>query len=154
MTTIKGGKPRGENFEENRERLLKWLLTPRQEREPKTQTALAEEMGVNPTTITIWKNEPEFLEMWNAQYLRTISAPETKMSIMEALLSIATDADDPKIVQAAKAYFEIEGSLRPARQQVDVQVTAKSVSELSDADLQRLLSAKADDELAKRREAS
>jgi len=154
VTTIKGGKPRGENFEENRERLLKWLLTPKQEREPKTQGALAEEMGVHPLTISHWKSEPEFLEMWNAQYLRTISAPETKMSIMEALLSIATDADDPKIVQAAKAYFEIEGSLRPARQQVDVQVTAKSVSELSDADLQRLLSAKADDELAKRRDAS
>jgi hypothetical protein len=154
VTTIKGGKPRGENFEENRERFLTWLLTPKQEREPPTQTALALELGLNSAVLSNWKREPEFLEQWNTQYLRTISSPETKMSIIDALRSIATDADDPKIVQAAKAYFEIEGSLRPAKQQVDVQVTARSVSELSDADLQRLLSAKADDELAKRRDAS
>ena len=150
----KPGRPRDPETDENREIFLEWLLTPRDERDPATQTELAEQFGVHPTTLANWKRSPEFLEQWNLQYLRTVGSPETKGEIMATLRRTATDQDDPKHVQAAKAYFEIEGSLRPAKQQVDVQVTARSVSELSDADLQRLLSAKADDELAKRRDAS
>lgn len=71
---------------------------------------------------------------------------------MNTLMATATDADDPKHVQAAKAFFEIEGSLRPQKNQVDIKVTA-APSELSDDDLERLMSDKATDELSKRREA-
>ena len=136
------------------DRFLKWLMTPKDERKPKTQWELAQEFDMSSEALGALKRKPEFLEKWNTRYLTTISNPTTKMSIMATLLRTATDQDDPKHVQAAKAYFEIEGSLKPVAQKVDIKVQAQKVSDLSDADLQRLLAAKADDELAKRREAS
>lgn len=135
-------------------RVIGWLLTSKSEREPSTQGALAAELGIDASLIGKWKADPDFLVEWNARYLRTIGSPATKMAIMETLLQTATDEDDPKHVQAAKAYFEIEGSLRPVKAQVDVNVNGTKPSELSDAQLDALLADKATDELAKRREAS
>ena len=135
------------------DRFILWLLTPKDEREPETQIELAEELGVGPTVLSGWKKDPEFLVAWNQTYLRTIGSPDTKMKIMNTLMATATDGDDPKHVQAAKTFFEIEGSLRPVKAQVDVNVS-RPPSDLSDEDLKRLLEAKADDELSKRREAS
>jgi uncharacterized protein YaaQ len=137
---------------EREDRLLEWLLTPKERRDPPTQEKLAAELGTTPGELSKLKHSAEFLALWNTTYLRTIGSPDAKMSIMETLLRTATDQDDPKHVQAAKAYFEIEGSLRPAK--VEVKVQAGAVSQLSDDDLQRLLAAKANDELAKRRDAS
>jgi hypothetical protein len=138
---------------EHKHRFINWLLTPPAERDPKTQTALAEELGVQKSRLAEWKRDEEFLREWNAQYLRWLSNPSDKMSIIHTLKQTATDPDDPKHVQAAKAFFEIEGSLRPSRGAVDVTVSTKP-SDLSDEDLRRLMAAKANDELAKRREAS
>lgn len=137
---------------EQQRRVIAWLLTQKSEREPRTQAELAEELEVSVRTLSEWKRDEEFLREWNAQYLRTISNPGKKMEIMETLLRTATDAEDPKHVQAAKAFFEIEGSLKPQRQGVDVTVTTKP-SELSDEELKRLMAMKAGDELAQRREA-
>lgn len=132
------------------ERVIGWLMTVKEQREPHTQAALAEELGIDKGVISAWKRDPDFLEAWNTRYLRTIGDPGSKMEIMNTLMQTATDADDPKHVQAAKAFFEIEGSLRPQKNQVDIKVTT-SPSELSDEELERLMSAKAEDELSKRR---
>lgn len=133
------------------ERFILWLLTPKDEREPETQDALADELGVSASKLSNWKKDPEFLAEWNATYLRTIGNPGTKMGIMSTLIKTASDEDDPKHVQAAKAYFEIEGSLRP-KGSVDVKVeSGVPVSQLSDEQLRQMLAAKADDELAARR---
>lgn len=134
------------------ERFIGWLMTVKAEREPRTQSDLARELGCDPTILSAYKRDPDFLEAWNTRYLRTIGDPGSKMEIMSTLMQTATDADDPKHVQAAKAFFEIEGSLRPQKNQVDIKVTT-SPSELSDSDLERLMSDKATDELSKRREA-
>ena len=90
-------------------RFIEWLLRPKVERAPRTQADLAEQMGVDPSQLSAWKRDVEFLQAWDAQYLRTIGSPETKMKIMQTLMATATDADDPKHVQAAKTFFEIEG---------------------------------------------
>jgi hypothetical protein len=135
-----------------KKRIIAWLLTPRDERDPRTQAELARELDLDPKTITNWKAEPEFLKAWNDEYLKGIGSPETKGEIMATLLRTATDPDDPKHVQAAKAYFEIEGSLRPQKNQVDINVSTKPPSELTDDELKRLMSAKAEDELASRRQ--
>jgi len=137
-----------------RDRFLDWLRTPKEEREPSTQKELAEQFGVEATQLSAWKRDPDFLERWNTTYLRTIGSPETKGEIMATLRRTATDQDDPKHVQAAKAYFEIEGSLRPASAKLDISVKAGAPSELTDEELQRLLAMKATDELAKRRDVS
>jgi hypothetical protein len=132
-------------------RVIEWLLKPRDEREPRRQADLARSLDLDPSTITAWKSESDFLKAWNDEYLKTIGSPETKNEIMATLLRTATDPDDPKHVTAAKAYFEIEGSLRPQKNQVDINVSAKPPSELTDDELQRLMSAKAEDELSARR---
>jgi transcriptional regulator with XRE-family HTH domain len=135
-------------------RFIEWLLCPKDERIPSTQTQLAEEMGLSPSALSAWKNNLEFLKAWDHQYLQTIGSPDTKMRIMQTLMNTATDADDPKHVQAAKTFFEIEGSLRPTKTQVDVNLHGVKPSELSDEQLDELLRGKAGDELAQRREAS
>ena len=108
-------------LDETQKRFMLWLLTPKDERDPKNQRLLAEELEVAESKLSTWKSDPDFLKEWNAAYLKTISNPESKMNIMSTLIGTATDPDDPKHVQAAKAYFEIEGSLRP-KGSVDVNV--------------------------------
>ena len=141
------GNPKGREIiplsDFRKQRFLEWLCTPQKEREPRTETALADEIGMSRRTLTNWKGEKEFLEEWERRYLATIGNPSRKSEIMDTLLRTATDPDDPKHVQAAKAYFEIEGSIKPAR--MEVQVT-RPAQELSDEQLAELLqlSAKAE----------
>ncbi len=138
---------------EDKRRFMLWLLTPPPERDPRKMHEMAAELGVTRQTLLNWRKDEEFLAEWNRLYLEKISSPETKSSIMATLARTATDPDDPKHVQAAKAYFEIEGSLRP-KGSVDVKVQTTPVSNLSDDQLEALLALKAGDELARRREAS
>jgi hypothetical protein len=130
---------------------LDWLCTPPKERTPSTKVALAETIGVTHRTLNNWTDDKEFLEEWEKRYLKSIGDPSRKSQIMDTLLRTATDPDDPKHVQAAKAYFEIEGSLKPTR--MEVQVTQRPASELTDEQLSELLTlnAKAEQE---QREAS
>ena len=125
-----------------KQRFLDWLCTPVRERQPRTMDDLAEELQVTRRTLTTWKTQDkEFMEEWEKRYLRTIGNPERKQSIMETLLRTATDADDPKHVQAAKTYFEIEGSVKPARMQVEV---SGDPQKLSDDELAKLMVIKAE----------
>ena len=130
-----------------KQRLLHWLCTPPSERDPATLNELADELSVTRRTLTNWKtDDKEFLDAWEKLYLKTIGNPEVKMKIMKTLERTASDADDPKHVQAAKAYFEIEGSVKPAK--MEVQVTQRPAKELSDDELAELISinAKAEQE--------
>lgn len=137
----------------DQQKVIDWLLLPKRERRPDTQTALEEELGLGQGTISTWKKSEDFVKAWNSSYLRGISSPATKSLIMNTLLRTATDQEDPKHVAAAKTFFEIEGSLKPQKAGVDVTVTTKP-SELTDEQLKRMMSSKAKDELAERREAS
>ena len=132
-----------------KQRLLHWLCTPPSERDPATLLDLAEELSVTRRTLTNWKtDDKEFLEAWEKLYLKTIGNPEVKMKIMKTLERTASDADDPKHVQAAKAYFEIEGSVKPAKMQVEV--TQRPAKELSDDELAELISINAQAEQEQR----
>lgn len=120
-----------------KQRFLNWLCTPPKEREPRTMDELADELQVTRRTLTNWKtDDKEFMEAWEKLYLRTIGNPERKQSIMDVLYKTATDPDDPKHVQAAKQYFEIEGSVKPAKMEVQVTRPAK---DLTDEELDALM---------------
>jgi len=121
--------------------LLHWLCTPKKEREPSTYSDLADSLGVDRRTLQNWRDDKEFLEAWEKLYLKTIGDPSKKSEIMETLFKTATDADDPKHVQAAKAYFEIEGSIKPAKMQLEV--SNKSTTELTDEQLDALIAERA-----------
>jgi hypothetical protein len=130
--------------------LLRWLCTPVKEREPSNFSLLADELGVDRRTLQNWRDDKEFLEAWEKLYLKTIGDPSKKSEIMATLYRTATDADDPKHVQAAKAYFEIEGSIKPAKMEVTVQ---RPASELTDDQLAVLLAERAEAEMAQRNRA-
>lgn len=115
---------------------LDWLCTPPGEREPRTLIEFAGSVGHDRRTLQNWREDKEFLEAWEKRYLKTIGDPSRKQSIMDTLLRTATDPDDPKHVQAAKAYFEIEGSIKPAKMEVSV---TRPASSLSDEELDALL---------------
>ena len=134
------------------QRLLAWLLTPPSEREPANMRDLAQELGTSVPALAKRRDQADFLREWEREYLRTVGSPEIKMKIMRALEQIASDPDDPKIVQAARAFFEIQGTVKP-QGSIEVNVNTKPPSELSNEDLERLVAAKAQDELARRREA-
>lgn len=119
---------------------LRWLCTPIKEREPRSITGIAQQIGVDRVTLWKWKEDKEFLEAWEKMYLQTIGDPSKKSEIMSTLYQTATDPDDPKHVQAAKAYFEIEGSIKPARMEVSV---SRPTSELTDEQLAELLAERA-----------
>ena len=118
---------------------LDWLCTPVKEREPKTIIDMAEQLQVSRRTLQNWREDKEFIEAWEKRYIKTIGDPSKKSEIMGTLYATATDPDDPKHVQAAKAYFEIEGSLRPAK--MEVQVT-RPAAELTDEELDAILADK------------
>lgn len=128
---------------------LEWLCTPAKERKPKNMEDFADTIQVTRRTLTNWKVDKDFLEAWEKLYLKTIGNPERKQSIMDTLYATASDKDDPKHVAAAKQYFEIEGSVKPAKMEMTVR---REASELSDDELQQLLATKVGDELAARRD--
>lgn len=128
-------------------RFMNWLCTPPKDREPRHKKDLAEELGVIHKTLNNWQNHPEFLKEWERLYLKTIGDPGVKLRIMKTLEATATDRDDPKHVQAAKTYMEIEGSMKP--QKVEVQVS-KDPEKLTDEELDAYLSAAARSEVERR----
>ena len=133
----------------HKQRVLQWLTTPTQEREPKTFMALAEEIGVTRRTIQNWRTQDkEFMEEWERLYLATIGSPGRRQEIMDTLFRTATDPDDPKHVQAAKTYMEIEGSLKPAKTEISVQMG--DASKLTMEELDALLAQKAEAEKTRR----
>lgn len=118
-------------------RFVEWLLTPPSEREPKALRDLATELRVSRNTLTTWKTrDKEFMEEWERRYLNSIGSPERKQAIMDTLYRTAIDPDDPKHVTAAKQYMEIEGSLKPQKQQIEI---TKAPNDLSDEELDALL---------------
>jgi hypothetical protein len=130
---------------------LEWLCTVPKERDPRTEELFGNKIGVTRRTLSEWKNDKEFLEAWEKKYLRTIGDPGRKAQIMSTLLKTATDPDDPKHVQAAKAYFEIEGSMKPAKMEVSV---TRPASELTDAELEVLLAEHAKAEMDQRKDSA
>jgi len=59
-------------------RLVLWLATPQNEREPKTLDALAAEIGVRPATI----------QRWRTQKLEPLAAEEARLRLVEHLPEI------------------------------------------------------------------
>lgn len=46
-------------------RAIAWLALPKAERQPKTQKALAESIGIDPATLSDWKHLPGFMDAVN-----------------------------------------------------------------------------------------
>lgn len=129
---------------DKQQRLIEWLCTPKRDREPGTQEALAKRLRIGTTTIARWKNDPEFLKRWEAHYLSTVGSPERKQTLMDTLFRTGSDADDPRHVQAAAKYMEIAEGLRP--QQLEITVTQRPVKEWTDEQIDAAIARHAENE--------
>lgn len=130
------------------QRFLDWLLTPPNERVPPRQQDLAEELGVQRSLLSQWKNDPDFHAEWEKLYRKKVGSPERAQAVLDALFETATDRTDPRQVPAARAYLEAIDVVKPRK--VDVTVTKAAAKELSDEDLMRMLADEAARELKAR----
>ena len=134
-----------------KQRFLEWLCQIGDDREPRTQKELAEELGASAADLSHWKAEPDFLAKWEALYRKTVGSPEKAHAVLNALHETAIDRTDPRQVQAARAYLESIDAVKPKK--VDVTVTqGKAASALSDEELFAMLADRAADELSNRLE--
>lgn len=122
---------KGDNPEKS-ERLIDWLLTPRELRQPNTLRALATELGVSEDTLRNWRKSPSFARSMQErarQLVKTESLPD----IIDSLQTQATDPSNPRSVQAAKLLIDFMQSNTPGGK--------LDLSELSDDDVKRLAQA-------------
>jgi hypothetical protein len=138
-------------FDWRRERLLDWLCSIADDREPKTQKELAEELGATQSELSKWKAEPDFLAAWETRYRKTVGSPEKAHQVLASLHETAVDRTDPRQVQAARAYLEAIDAIKPKK--VDVTVTqGRAAKDLSDDELFAMMADRATSELANRLE--
>jgi len=116
---------------------LEWLTTVPEQRDPPTQQAFGESLGVPPGYLGDWKRDPEFLVEWERMYRRKVGSPEKQQAVLDALHQTATDRTDPRQVPAARAYLEAVDAIKPKK--MDVTVTTRPAKDLSNEDLALLL---------------
>jgi|SRR5215471_755408 len=146
MAKMAGTRPGLNDF--RTQRVLEWLLTPQNERNPSSQAELADELDMHRNTISQWKNDPDFLAEWERRYRKTVGSPERAKSVLDSLFETATDRTDPRQVPAARAYLEAIDAIKPKR--LDVTVVKGQAKDLSDDELLSILAERAEAELAER----
>lgn len=129
------------------QRFLEWLCTIAEDREPKTQKDLCEELGWVKQRAADMKNDPDFLAAWEHRYRKTVGSPEKAQLVVTRLFETATDRTDPRQVPAARAWMEAVDAVRPKR--VDVTVS-KAAKDLSEEELNAILAEEASRELNRR----
>jgi hypothetical protein len=134
------------------QRVLEWLCTPKGERQPPTQSQLADELSMTPAWVSDLKNNATFLKLWETHYRKTVGNPAKVQEVLQALQETAADRTDPRQVQAARAYLEALDVMKP--QKVDVTVTSQSAKALTDEQLTELIAQRAAVELLERQETS
>jgi hypothetical protein len=130
------------------QRLVDWLTTPKQERQPATAKDLARELGVSERTLRDWKERSYIREQWESQAKKVVGSPERAQDVLEAMYQRAIDSTDAKQVQAAKLYLEAIEAIKPPT------VEVRSVSDLakvSDDELQAMIAATAGQMLEERK---
>jgi len=132
---------RGED--DKKARFIEWLCTPKRDRDPSTQEALARELFVEPSRLSEWKRDADFVKAWEAHYLATVGSPERKQTLLDTLYRTGSDADDPRHVQAAAKYMELVEGLRP--QQIELTIK-RPASELTDEQIEEIVTRRAHEE--------
>jgi hypothetical protein len=103
---------------------------------------MAKMLGVDPTTLRRWEKKPVFKKEWDRRVAEIQGSPERTQKLLDALYTKALSGDN----RAAQLYLQATNRLVP--QQITVQTS--SASDLSDADLDKLLSSMLEREKSKR----
>jgi hypothetical protein len=121
---------------------LEWLVTPSHERVPRTQGEMARTLGVDPTTLRRWEKRPTFKTEWDKRVNEIQGSPERTQRLLDALYEKALGGDN----RAAQLYLQATNRLMP---QVTINNTT-STADLSDDELDKLLSSMAEREQSRR----
>lgn len=118
------------------QRYVDWLCTAPSERVPTTKKAMAEELGVDITTLRRWEKRAAFKDVWSKQVDEVQGSPERTQRLLDTLYAKAIDGD----VKSAQLYLQATNRMAPPTVEVK---TEKKVAELSDRDLDELIAAMA-----------
>lgn len=122
---------------------LEWLVTPPSERMPRTQLDMARHLEVDPKTLRRWEKKPIFKKEWDKRVSEIQGSPERTQRLLDSLYSKALSGDN----RAAQLYLQATNRLVPQSAPVD---SSKSLSDLSDDELDKIISAIAAKEASKR----
>lgn len=115
---------------------LDWLCTPPAERKPASKAKYCTEHRVAENTLRRWEKNEVFRKQWQERVDQTVGSPERTQNLLDKLYADAMAGD----VKSAQLYFSVTGKMAPQQ----VQVTSKkAVAELSDAELDALISDRA-----------
>lgn len=118
------------------QRYVDWLCTAPAERVPATKKAMAVELGVDITTIRRWEKRPAFKQTWQGQVDELQGSPERTQILLDTLYDKAVAGD----VKSAQLYLQATNRMAPPTVELR---SERRVAELSDADLDELISAMA-----------
>jgi transcriptional regulator with XRE-family HTH domain len=131
-----------QEFDQRHRTFVEWLLTPPPSRSPRTQTELAEVLGVAKQTLSTWRADSRFKEELAKAQQGLAADPSKIQHLLDALYEKAMEGD----TKSADLWLRSTGALKS---QVDVSVN-RDFGSLSDAELTAFLSEAAVDERAKR----
>jgi hypothetical protein len=121
-------------------RLVEWLTTAPGLREPRTKEQLADELGVSPRTLRDWQNRPEVRARWEKEAVAVAGDPERTQRILDALYNAATDPEARDRVQAAKAWAEMTGAIKPKPKETQLDAsTVQNRGVVTDEALEQLI---------------
>lgn len=129
-------------------RVLDWVTTAPVEREPRTQTALADEMGVSARTVRDWMGRDDFKQAWRLRVDALAGSPERTQSALDRLFDKAMDESNPSPERQLKLYWEMIKAISPP--EVNVNVMSRRAQDLSNDELEDLIAGGAVDVLKQR----
>lgn len=112
---------------------LDWLCTPPSERVPPTQGKYALEFDVDEATLRKWKKKESFRTEWKKRVDAIQGSPERTQKLLDTLYAKALEGD----VKSAQLYMQATNRMAPPTVNVN---TGSKASELSDAELDELIS--------------
>lgn len=115
---------------------LDWLCTPPVERKPPSKAKYCAELKVAENTLRRWEKNEVFRKLWQERVDQTVGSPERTQNLLDKLYADAMGGD----VKSAQLYFSVTGKMAP--QQVSVS-RERGMSELTDAELDELIAARA-----------
>lgn len=115
---------------------LDWLCTAPVDRKPASKAKYAVEHQVAEQTLRRWEKNEVFRKQWQERVDQTVGSPERTQNLLDKLYADAMGGD----VKAAQLYFSVTGKMAP--QQVSVS-RERGMSELTDAELDELIAARA-----------
>lgn len=126
------------------QRYVEWLCTAPGERVPSTKQELALELGVDPSTLRRWEKRDHFRSQWESRSKAVQGSPERTQGVLDTLHTRALDGD----VRAAQLWLQAMNKMAPAQLEVK---TERRAAELSDAELEELISVMALHEQSQRK---